>query len=1434
MNLELAKQKLLNTSEYSVHPDADTANEEAESENVSSHAVSHRGNSVTSNNRKSKSPTPSREGSRSPTYKKFHALPDTHQYDYRARPAFHSFHARASTARTGSQEADTYGLSPMLQDLEVPTPMPSVSPERRPGDVIEPRSREKSRRSKSRSPVQYYRGQRINRSRSPSKKASHRKRSRSRSRSRNKSRGHERSRRSRSRSRSRSKTHSRRHHRSRSKSRGHRSRSKSREERSRSRNRRDNRSRSKSSEVDPSAIQQSLMNRLKKAPAKIQINLPIGKETPAPNPVSSNPYHFRNAPDVSKVKAEIEETGKKAKSRWDTSSDIKPVLPPPTLRLVPPIPASIAQTERGVDLHAILTNEPAKTAPPAPDHNRTISDLMATAASMSSATTASGMVQSTTSVTTEAPLVLPPVNLTQPPPVMAAPFGMPPPASMFSMFPFANPAMMTYPQTQFGAPPPFPFMAQLNAAGIPATPAFQPGVVAPVVVDQAELVMRAKMELYSKDLVNLKTVEELIEYLWKQGYDKIPPEDPALLFNEVLKKRKGILGASTLYQIICYGHPELETYYCGMCNHWTTVSEMFNHMTAPMHRMKYMYRNYRKYYEKAEAETDETIKDILLQKFAESIWQIEGSGQCGHRMRCILNQAAIARLWPEYVTCVDNSWKILDLDDEARRQERPSSGLSSTNGNQNRVAISSSTARPADTTIVCDEPMAISPNRTPEKRESQAILHPGIPADLQEQLIKQYLASRSQNIAEQKETRSSDSRRSRERSRERSPSRRRSPERRRERSRSRSRRSRSRSPYSKSSRRDRRRGERESERSSRRSRSKSRSPKPSSSSSKKDKIGDKRGAMELYVSSLGAEQDVPSPAYEALPATEQAAPNTGSFEDRSRNAPSTRDPMNTAGKAMLASDLPSNSRQQASPRPMDAPTRPSRNAPKADDMAKKRKVMGAMVELQSVFDEEGFISAQTVFSVCQEMGIPPEDVITHPLLRQLAITFNVDLDTVDISQLRARGAATPPPPVPNYGRQYEDGARQSSSNSSNNQQDSHQLGVLSAMLQQAQQQQPQEQRSNPSNIDFKSLGTSPQELMDIMRKIGGGNSATAAATVNQLTGGASASGSRPRAGYAQPELNEEVDYVYPGYDDDQMEEERDPCEIESSINRLTFAFSNKKQPMPQQQQHQSPVPRRNTVTQNQQQQRENFQQQRQQQQYQHQQYQQQQYNEEDMEEEEDEEDEEEEHEQQEDVSYFNRQSGAPPQQRQTSQMMAGGQRPPAHQHPPIQDSRDKNQRQVRTMPATGKGNSNLLVESSANGWEERSSCCSSRWKRQASPGNDMRQQPAANSKAYGEYNLNAADPRSNQPPAARGGYPPQRNVAERPKAPQQQYDFTADDDYLQSQGNAPQQGGQPRAGNQGPRNSAAANNYMHVAEQIGDDWNSVDSAVRNLLNPHKK
>ena len=59
-------------------------------------------------------------------------------------------------------------------------------------------------------------------------------------------------------------------------------------------------------------------------------------------------------------------------------------------------------------------------------------------------------------------------------------------------------------------------------------------------------------------------------------------------------------------------------------------------------------------------EPDEERRDAMLERFAEQIWNLEGSGKCVNRMRVILNEECIQRLWPDYAEAIDNSWKILD------------------------------------------------------------------------------------------------------------------------------------------------------------------------------------------------------------------------------------------------------------------------------------------------------------------------------------------------------------------------------------------------------------------------------------------------------------------------------------------------------------------------------------------------------------------------------------------------------------------------------------------------------------------------------------------------------------------------------------------------------------------------------------------------------
>lgn len=67
------------------------------------------------------------------------------------------------------------------------------------------------------------------------------------------------------------------------------------------------------------------------------------------------------------------------------------------------------------------------------------------------------------------------------------------------------------------------------------------------------------------------------------------------------------------------------------------------------------------YQRKVMEERNEAVRDMMLERFAQEIWKVEGSGKCSHRMRCILNEPSIRRLWPEYESFVDNSWKLMGI-----------------------------------------------------------------------------------------------------------------------------------------------------------------------------------------------------------------------------------------------------------------------------------------------------------------------------------------------------------------------------------------------------------------------------------------------------------------------------------------------------------------------------------------------------------------------------------------------------------------------------------------------------------------------------------------------------------------------------------------------------------------------------------------------------
>lgn len=82
-------------------------------------------------------------------------------------------------------------------------------------------------------------------------------------------------------------------------------------------------------------------------------------------------------------------------------------------------------------------------------------------------------------------------------------------------------------------PPTVPFGIPTN----PLPPSTSNGFSAPApiqkpIVVTAEVIMRAKMELYKKDLIEVQNVAVLKEYLWIQGYDELPPQGKICDLNE--------------------------------------------------------------------------------------------------------------------------------------------------------------------------------------------------------------------------------------------------------------------------------------------------------------------------------------------------------------------------------------------------------------------------------------------------------------------------------------------------------------------------------------------------------------------------------------------------------------------------------------------------------------------------------------------------------------------------------------------------------------------------------------------------------------------------------------------------------------------------------------------------------------------------------------
>ncbi|KAF8357892.1 hypothetical protein PRIPAC_92887 [Pristionchus pacificus] len=153
-------------------------------------------------------------------------------------------------------------------------------------------------------------------------------------------------------------------------------------------------------------------------------------------------------------------------------------------------------------------------------------------------------------------------------------------------------------------------------------------------------------------------LNECICSVWKQGNEETPETERPARFSRLCAATPACLGMEYIYEVVCLDSADLTTMYCSMCGYWSTPMDTVKHMLTSSHRLLYLFRNYKLYHKTVEAERDQRTKEILLEQFAMQIRSRDNPPPCvTHRLKCYLNAAAIQRLWPQYVTILDQSWR---------------------------------------------------------------------------------------------------------------------------------------------------------------------------------------------------------------------------------------------------------------------------------------------------------------------------------------------------------------------------------------------------------------------------------------------------------------------------------------------------------------------------------------------------------------------------------------------------------------------------------------------------------------------------------------------------------------------------------------------------------------------------------------------------------
>uniref|UniRef100_A0A914Y9E7 C2H2-type domain-containing protein n=1 Tax=Panagrolaimus superbus TaxID=310955 RepID=A0A914Y9E7_9BILA len=164
-----------------------------------------------------------------------------------------------------------------------------------------------------------------------------------------------------------------------------------------------------------------------------------------------------------------------------------------------------------------------------------------------------------------------------------------------------------------------------------------------------------------KTINSVTTRDEMIKLFVLNGYSPIPVDDPPLLFNEILRSKVGLIGANQIGHVICRGQPDYETFFCCMCEHWATPSEMLSHLEDPDHQLKYVQKFFKEKYRKLIVSRSRD-REALRKKLTMEISKAENDKKVVRKLNTILTVNILFKCWPSFLSHFNNLWKIEDDD----------------------------------------------------------------------------------------------------------------------------------------------------------------------------------------------------------------------------------------------------------------------------------------------------------------------------------------------------------------------------------------------------------------------------------------------------------------------------------------------------------------------------------------------------------------------------------------------------------------------------------------------------------------------------------------------------------------------------------------------------------------------------------------------------